>query len=138
MLTRGNTTLHLVIAASYGGRQDIALAARALAEDVAAGKLRPEQIDETSIGARMALSDLPAPDLFIRTGGDHRISNSCCGSWLHRIVVHTETLWPELDAATLRARWTITQRERRFGMTGAQIAQTRQMTHDPERACWLR
>ncbi|MDQ3057613.1 MAG: polyprenyl diphosphate synthase, partial [Pseudomonadota bacterium] len=73
--TRANRTLTLTIAASYGGRQDMVLAARALAADVAAGRLRPEQIDEAAVHARMALSDLPAPDLFIRTGGDQRISN---------------------------------------------------------------
>jgi undecaprenyl diphosphate synthase len=81
-LTAGNTRLQLNIAASYGGRQDIAQAARALAEEVAAGRLRPEQIDEDALSARMALADLPAPDLFIRTGGDHCASaTSCCGSW---------------------------------------------------------
>ena len=74
-LTAGNAKLQLSIAASYGGRQDIVHAARALAEDIAAGRLRPEQIDEDAISARVALSDLPAPDLFIRTGGELRVSN---------------------------------------------------------------
>src|SRR5690606_1834848 len=74
-LTAGNARLQLSIAASYGGRQDLVHAARALAEDVAAGRLRPEQVDEAAISARVALADLPAPDLFIRTGGELRISN---------------------------------------------------------------
>ena len=73
--TAGNGRLHLNVAASYGGRQDIAAAARALAEDVATGRLRPEQIDEHALAARVALADLPAPDLFIRTGGELRVSN---------------------------------------------------------------
>ncbi len=121
--TRHNSKLTLTIAASYGGRQDIVLAARALATDVAAGRLQPEQIDEAAVHARMALSDLPAPDLFIRTGGDQRISNFLLWQMAYTELWFTETLWPELDAATLRrALDDYAQRERRFGLTGAQIA----------------
>jgi undecaprenyl diphosphate synthase len=122
-LTAGNTRLHLSIAASYGGRQDIAAAARALAEDVAAGRLRPDQIDETAFGGRVALADVPAPDLFIRTGGDHRISNFLLWQLAYTELWFTETLWPELDAATLqRALDDYARRERRFGLTSAQVA----------------
>jgi undecaprenyl diphosphate synthase len=121
--TRDNTRLTLVIAASYGGRQDIAQAARALAVDVAAGRLRPEQIDEGAVAARMALADLPEPDLFIRTGGDHRVSNFLLWQLAYTELWFTETLWPELDAATLRrALEDYARRERRFGLTGAQVA----------------
>ena len=121
--TAGNRTLHLVIAASYGGRQDMAQAARALAEDVAAGRLRPEQIDEAAVAARMALADLPPPDLFIRTGGDQRISNFLLWQLAYTELWFTETLWPELDAATLdRAIEDFAGRERRFGLTSAQVA----------------
>ena len=120
--TAGNTALHLTIAASYGGRQDIAHAARSLAEDVAAGRLRPEQIDETMVGSRMALSDLPPPDLFIRTGGDHRISNFLLWQLAYTELWFTELLWPELDDATLEdAIADFGGRERRFGLTGAQV-----------------
>ncbi len=122
-LTRNNLELTLNIAASYGGRQDMVLAARALAEEVAAGRLRPEQIDEAALHARMALSDLPAPDLFIRTGGDQRISNFLLWQMAYTELWFTETLWPELDAATLwRALDDYAGRERRFGLTGAQVA----------------
>ena len=62
--TAGNSRLNLVIAASYGGRQDIAQAARALATDVAAGRLRAEDIDEAAVASRMSLADLPPPDLY--------------------------------------------------------------------------
>ncbi len=121
MSTRGNRRLTLSIAASYGGRQDIAAAARALAQDVADGKLRPQDIDEAAVAARMALGDLPPPDLFIRTGGDHRISNFLLWQLAYTELWFTETLWPELDAATLRrALDDYAQRERRFGLTGAQ------------------
>jgi undecaprenyl diphosphate synthase len=122
-LTAGNTRLTLSIAASYGGRQDIAQAARSLAEDVAAGRLKPEEIDEAAVGARMALANLPAPDLFIRTGGDLRISNFLLWQLAYTELWFTELLWPELDVATLqRALDDFAARERRFGLTGEQLA----------------
>ena len=121
--TRANTRLHLTVAASYGGRWDIAQAARSLAQDVAAGRLRAEDIDEAALGARMALAELPPPDLFIRTGGDMRISNFLLWQLAYTELWFTELLWPELDAATLqRAFDDYASRERRFGLTGAQVA----------------
>jgi len=122
-LTTANTALHLVVAASYGGRQDIARAARALAADVAAGKMQVDQVDEAAMAARMALSDLPPPDLFIRTGGDQRISNFLLWQLAYTEPWFTETLWPELDTATLqRAVDDFAGRERRFGLTSAQVS----------------
>jgi undecaprenyl diphosphate synthase len=122
-LTAGNGRLQLSIAASYGGRQDIASAARALAEDVAAGRLRPDQIDEDAISARVALADLPAPDLFIRTGGELRISNFLLWQLAYTELWFTDALWPDVDAATLqRALDDYAGRERRFGLTSAQVA----------------
>ncbi|GAB2620505.1 polyprenyl diphosphate synthase [Novilysobacter erysipheiresistens] len=121
--TRGNTALQLTVAASYGGRWDIAQAARSLAADVAAGRLSPDDIDEAALGARVALADLPAPDLFIRTGGDTRISNFLLWQLAYTELWFTDLLWPELDAATLqRALDDYARRERRFGLTGAQLA----------------
>ena len=121
--TQANSRLNLVIAASYGGRQDIAQAARAVAADVVAGKLQLQEIDERAVATRMSLSDLPPPDLFIRTGGDHRISNFLLWQLAYTELWFTDLLWPELDAATLqRALEDFAQRERRFGLTGAQIA----------------
>ncbi len=122
-LTAGNPRLHLTIAASYGGRHDIAEAARSLAEDVAAGRLRPDQVDEAALSARVALADLPAPDLFIRTGGELRISNFLLWQMAYTELWFTDTLWPDVDAATLqRALDDYAGRERRFGLTGAQVA----------------
>ena len=122
-LTASNAKLQLCIAASYGGRQDIAHAARALAEDVAAGRLRPEQIDEHALSARVALADLPPPDLFIRTGGEIRISNFLLWQLAYTELWFTDTLWPDVDAATLRrALADYAGRERRFGLTSAQVA----------------
>ncbi len=117
-----NSRLHLNIAASYGGRWDIANAARSLAADVAAGRMRVEDIDEAAIAARVALADLPAPDLFIRTGGDTRVSNFLLWQLAYTELWFTETLWPDMDAATLqRALDDYAMRERRFGLTGAQM-----------------
>jgi undecaprenyl diphosphate synthase len=124
-LTATNTALTLVIAASYGGRQDMALAARALAIEVAAGRLKPEDIDEARLGAQVALADLPSPDLFIRTGGDHRVSNFLLWQLAYTELWFTETLWPDLDATVLQAALDdFAMRERRFGLTGAQVAAT--------------
>ena len=120
--TASNTRLDLVIAASYGGRQDIAQAARALAAEVAAGTLRAEDIDEAAVAARMSLADLPAPDLFIRTGGDHRISNFLLWQLAYTELWFTDLLRPELDQATLQlALDDYAGRERRFGLTSAQV-----------------
>ncbi|MFT4257920.1 MAG: polyprenyl diphosphate synthase [Pseudoxanthomonas sp.] len=122
-LTAGNERLHLNIAASYGGRQDIATAARALATEVAAGRLRAEDIDEAAMAARMALAELPPPDLFIRTGGDQRISNFLLWQLAYTELWFTETLWPDLDATLLqRALDDFGGRERRFGLTSAQAS----------------
>ncbi|RPD88299.1 polyprenyl diphosphate synthase [Luteimonas sp. 100069] len=121
--TADNTRLMLTVAASYGGRQDIAMAARSLAEDVAAGRLRPDEVDEAALGARVALADLPAPDLFIRTGGDLRISNFLLWQLAYTELWFTETLWPELGIEELeQALGAYASRERRFGLTGEQIA----------------
>ncbi|MEB1796864.1 polyprenyl diphosphate synthase [Xanthomonas campestris pv. campestris] len=123
-ITAANTRLVLSIAASYGGRQDIAMAARALAVEVAAGRLQPEQIDEALLASRVALADLPAPDLFIRTGGDTRISNFLLWQLAYTELWFTETLWPEFDGGVLQqALDDYAGRERRFGLTSAQIAE---------------
>jgi len=128
-LTRDNNRLVLTIAASYGGRQDITAAARSLAEDVAAGRMQPQDIDEATFAQRVALADLPLPDLFIRTGGDMRISNFLLWQLAYTELWFTETLWPELDTATLqRALDDYARRERRFGLTGAQVAGPQQET----------
>lgn len=120
--TQSNTRLQLIIAASYGGRQDIATAARHLAEEVAAGRLKPEDIDESAMGRNMALADCPPPDLFIRTGGDHRISNFLLWQLAYTELWFTELLWPDLDTPTLeRALEDYARRERRFGLTSAQV-----------------
>ncbi|AXI82835.1 di-trans,poly-cis-decaprenylcistransferase [Xylella taiwanensis] len=128
-LTAGNQRLILSLAASYGGRQDIAMAARALAQDVAAGQLKPEQIDEDVLGQRMALADLPPPDLFIRTSGVIRISNFLLWQLAYTELWFTDVMWPEFDSTVLQqALDDYASRERRFGLTNAQIAKRVQET----------
>ena len=128
--TAHNSAMTLSIAASYGGRQDIARAARQLAEEVAAGRLRPEQIDEALLGSHVALADLPAPDLFIRTGGDTRISNFLLWQLAYSELWFTDVLWPDFDADQLQAALdAFAGRERRFGLTSAQIAAMATETH---------
>lgn len=120
--TARHQRLNLNIAVSYGGRQDIAAAARSLAEDVAAGRLQAEEIDETLLAGRVALADQPPPDLFIRTGGDLRISNFLLWQLAYTELWFTDTLWPDLDASILdQALEAFAARERRFGLTGAQV-----------------
>jgi undecaprenyl diphosphate synthase len=119
--TQGNTRLRLNVAANYGGRWDITAAARTLARQAAAGDLDPEAITEQHIQAAVALADLPEPDLFIRTGGEQRISNFLLWQLAYAELWFTETLWPDFDADCLdQALSAFTRRERRFGRTGAQ------------------
>lgn len=120
--TENNSALVLVIAASYGGQQDIAHAVRVLAQQVSEGLLQPAQIDAAKIAAHVAMSDLPAVDLCIRTGGDFRISNFLLWQIAYSELWFTSTLWPDVDANLLSSAFLdYAQRQRRFGMTGEQI-----------------
>jgi undecaprenyl diphosphate synthase len=125
--TRDGRVMQLTIAANYGGRWDIAQASRRLAEDVVAGLMRSENIDDAAVGRYLCLADLPEPDLFIRTGGDHRISNFLLWQLAYCELHFAETLWPDLDAGTLDAALADFQgRERRFGMTSEQVREAAQ------------
>ncbi len=124
-LTAANSALTLTIAASYGGRWDIVQACRAIARDAIAGTIDPDALDEPAFAVRIGLAGLPEPDLFIRTGGDHRISNFLLWQMAYTELWFTETLWPDLDVAELeRALSDFAARERRFGLTSAQLART--------------
>jgi undecaprenyl diphosphate synthase len=121
-LTAGNTVLNLQLAVSYGGRWDILQAARRLAAQVASGALRPEAIDEQRFASELALAQVGDPDLFIRTGGDHRISNSLLWNLAYTELHICDTLWPDFDVPHLEAALvSFTSRERRFGLTGDQV-----------------
>lgn len=117
--------LTLTLAAGYGGRADIAQAARTLAERVRDGVLAPDQIDECTLGAAMSLADLPPPDLFIRTGGEHRVSNFLLWQLAYTELWFTDVLWPDLDEGVLDAAIAeFAGRERRFGLISEQLGAT--------------
>jgi len=117
-----HSRLALNVAASYSGQQDIAQAARALAREVAAGRLDPEQIDTALFGTYVALAELPPPDLFIRTGGEIRISNFLLWQLAYTELWFTDVLWPDVDQAVLQqALDDYAGRERRFGLTSEQV-----------------
>ncbi|MBO9662929.1 polyprenyl diphosphate synthase [Dokdonella sp.] len=119
--TQGNAALRLNVAVNYGGRWDIAQAARRLAQAAASGELAPEAIDEAAFARYTCLADQPPVDLFIRTGGELRISNFLLWQVAYAELYFTEALWPDVDAAALDAALAeYARRERRFGLTGAQ------------------
>ena len=121
-LTAANPNLTLFIALSYGGRWDIAQAARRLAERVAAGTLDPAAIDEAALGRELALAGAPDPDLFIRTGGEQRLSNFVLWNLAYTELYFCGTLWPDFDDDELeRAFRYFASRQRRFGLTGEQV-----------------
>jgi undecaprenyl diphosphate synthase len=121
--TAGNTRMTLCVALSYGGRWDIVESARRAAARVAAGELSPEDIDEAVIAGGLQLADLPEPDLFIRTGGEHRISNFLLWNLAYCELYFCDTLWPDFDDTALEAALQhYARRERRFGLTPTQAS----------------
>lgn len=118
------TQMTLTIAVSYGGMWDMAQAAQQIAQEVKAGKLEVSQINTELMGQYISLSDLPAVDLLIRTGGDYRLSNFLLWQAAYAELYFTETLWPEFDVQEFdHALEVFAGRERRFGKTSEQIQQ---------------
>jgi undecaprenyl diphosphate synthase len=121
-LTAANPGLRLQVAVSYGGRWDIVQAARRLAAAVASGALESDAIDEQRFARELALGDVPDPDLFIRTGGDHRLSNFLLWNLAYSEIHVCDTLWPDFDVPQLEAALaSFASRERRFGLTRQQV-----------------
>lgn len=115
-LTRDNTEMTLNIAANFGGRWDIARAAKALAEDVRDGRVDPEAVDEAVFGRYLSLGDLPSPDICIRTGGDARISNFLLWDFAYTELYFTDLFWPDFTRRDLvEAIGWFQERQRRFG-----------------------
>ena len=114
--TQGNTKLHLTIALSYGGRQEILDAARSLAEQVQRGEIAPADIDETRFERALYTAGLPEPDLLIRTSGEQRISNFLLWQMAYAEFVFTDVLWPDFGQDQMAdALSEFRGRERRFG-----------------------
>lgn len=115
-LTRDNDRMHMVFAFNYGGRAELARAVRLIADDVAAGTLSPESIDQGTIAARMYLPQMPDPDLVIRTSGELRTSNYLLWEAAYSEYVFTPVLWPDFDRHTLvECIIEYQARDRRFG-----------------------
>jgi undecaprenyl diphosphate synthase len=123
--TLANTKLSLNIAVNYGGRWDIANAARQAAFAVQRGELAIATIDERSLAPYFSLGDLPPVDLFIRTGGEQRISNFLLWQAAYAELYFSDVLWPDFDHACLElALQEFSRRERRYGKTSAQVAKS--------------
>ncbi len=116
--TQRNDRLNLTIAFNYGGRDEIARAARHAARDVAAGTLQPDEITAERFEAYLDTAELPAPDLLIRTSGETRLSNFMLWQAAYAELVFLDVLWPDFDRASLEQAIEIyNKRERRFGGT---------------------
>jgi undecaprenyl diphosphate synthase len=121
-VTVGNTRLLLQIALSYGGRGDIVGAARRLALQVERHQLPAADIDEPTFAAALALGGIVDPDLFIRTGGEQRISNFLLWNLAYTELYFTEQLWPDFDVAAFEAALQhYAARQRRFGLSAEQL-----------------
>ncbi len=123
--TAANEGLALQVAMSYGGRWDIVKAAQRLAAQCASGALQPRELTEQHVQAALELAGLPDPDLFIRTGGERRISNFLLWNLAYTELYFTELNWPDFDEAAFDAALEFfARRERRFGRTAEQARST--------------
>lgn len=114
--TQFNQRLNLTVAVNYGGRDELARAARRMCEDVAAGRLSPAEADDAALAARLDTAGMPDPDLVIRTSGETRTSNFLSWQSAYSEFEFTPTLWPDFTAAELtQIIERFAQRERRFG-----------------------
>lgn len=121
-LTTDNTGLNLVIAANYGGRWDVLQAVRRLLQDAHAGQIDPATLSHDDLSTYISLNDLPEPDLFIRTGGEQRISNFLLWQLAYTEFYFSNRLWPEFDTPDLdQALAAYAARQRRFGRLAEQV-----------------
>ncbi len=117
--TRHNDRLIFTIAVNYGGQNDIIAAAQRLAQEVAAGRMRPDQITPETFSKNLMTAGLPDPDLIIRTSGEQRLSNFMLWQAAYSELIFLDTLWPDFSRQSLeQAIGLFSQRERRFGATG--------------------
>ncbi len=120
--TKDFKQMTLVLALGYGGREEITSAVKQIAQDVKESKLNPEDINNDLIKSKMWSSDIPDPELLIRTSGEMRISNFLLWQLAYSEIVITKELWPDFDANVLETCIeTFEKRERRFGLTSEQI-----------------
>ena len=123
-LTSSNTGMVVLIAVAYGGRWDLVQATQKLAELCVSGQLKPEHIQEDTISAHLELQGTPEPDLFIRTGGEQRISNFLLWNLAYTELYFTDLLWPDFGDEELQAAFNcFSQRQRRFGLIAEQLSE---------------
>jgi undecaprenyl diphosphate synthase len=124
--TRHNAGMTVVLAVSYGGREELTDAARAIARRIRRGELEPDDVDEEVVGAHLSTAGIPDPDLLIRTSGELRISNFLLWQIAYTEIYVTETLWPDFrERQFLDALEHFLSRERRFGRTREQTERER-------------
>lgn len=122
VLTSKSTGLNLTVAANYGGRWDVTESVKQLVDKVVSGGLQVSDITEKSISSHLCTEGFPDPDLFIRTGGDKRISNFMMWQMAYTELYFTDVLWPDFDKEQLdKAIADFSSRQRRFGKTGEQV-----------------
>ena len=122
-LTKEGTRMTLVLALSYSGRWDLTQAARRLAVDVAAGRVQPAEITETTVASYLVTANMPDPELLIRTSGEQRISNFLLWQLAYTELYITDLLWPDFRRQHFQeAIQAYQRRERRFGKTSEQVA----------------
>jgi undecaprenyl diphosphate synthase len=120
--TAANPRMVLTVALSYGGRSEIVRAAQSLAQEVRAGRLRPEEIDQALFSRHLYTAGMPDPDLLIRTSGEFRLSNFLLWQSAYTEFYFTETLWPDFqEEEFLKALREYQQRGRRFGLIQEQL-----------------
>ncbi|MCK5888590.1 MAG: isoprenyl transferase [Methylococcales bacterium] len=120
--TQNNTGMDLIVAANYGGHWDITQAVQKIATKIVNKALDPQEITEDLITQHTAIADLPDPDLFIRTGGEKRISNFLLWQLAYTEFYFTDTLWPDFDKTSLlESIESFKGRQRRFGQTSEQV-----------------
>jgi undecaprenyl diphosphate synthase len=121
-LTADNQLMNLNIAANYGGQWDILNAVKSIASRVARNELTLEQIDQPLLESALSLANTPDPDLFIRTGGEQRISNFLLWQLAYAELYFTDVLWPDFSEQEMQKALDIySQRQRRYGKTGEQM-----------------
>ncbi len=126
--TKNNEGLKLVIAANYGGRWDITQAFQKIHKKIVKGELLLEDVSESVIDEHSATYKIPDPDLFIRTGGEKRISNFLLWQLAYTEFYFTEKLWPEFNSSELtEAITSYKQRQRRFGRTSEQVVNSQKI-----------
>jgi undecaprenyl diphosphate synthase len=123
-MTQNNTGLNLILALSYGGRQELLMAIRRIADKIQSGEMKIDQVTEEKLTHELYTANVPDPDLLIRTGGEHRLSNFLLWQSAYTELYLSDIFWPDFrEKALIDSIQDYQARQRRFGKTGEQITQ---------------